>query len=170
MPKRLTPDQVASFHRDGFITPVRVFSEQQAAEFRQEFEQIERAQGGALKGIARTKIYLRHPSLYRLATDPAILDMVEDLIGPDILLYQNADAAHPTVVDNNTITGIASGKGIVVTDDGAGFGETAHVGTTYATLTRNTVRFASAHTMTLLATPTQIQQRTFDLLDLKPQL
>jgi len=39
-----------------------------------------------------------------------------------------------------------------------------------ATLTRNTVRFASAHTMTLLATPTQIQQRTFDLLDLKPQL
>ena len=90
MPKRLTPEQVASFHRDGFITPVRVFSEQQAAEFRNEFEHIERAQGGALKGIARTKIYLRHPFLYRLATHPAILDMVEDLIGPDILLYQNA--------------------------------------------------------------------------------
>jgi transposase len=39
-----------------------------------------------------------------------------------------------------------------------------------ATLTRNTVRFPSAHTMTLLATPTPIQQRAFDLLDLKPQL
>ena len=39
-----------------------------------------------------------------------------------------------------------------------------------ATLTRNTVRFASAPTMALLATPTQIQQRAFDLLGLKPQL
>jgi hypothetical protein len=36
-----------------------------------------------------------------------------------------------------------------------------------ATLTRNTARLASAHTMTLLATPTQIQQRAFDLLGLK---
>jgi hypothetical protein len=39
-----------------------------------------------------------------------------------------------------------------------------------ATLTRNTVRLASAHTMALLATPTQIQQHAFDLLGLKPQL
>jgi ectoine hydroxylase-related dioxygenase (phytanoyl-CoA dioxygenase family) len=32
---------------------------------------------------------LRYPWAYRLATEPAILDAVEDLIGPDILLYQN---------------------------------------------------------------------------------
>ena len=39
-----------------------------------------------------------------------------------------------------------------------------------ATLTRNTVRWASAPTTALLATPTQIQQRAFDLLGLKPHL
>ena len=39
-----------------------------------------------------------------------------------------------------------------------------------ATLTRNTARLASAQTMTILATPTQIQQRAFDLLGLNPQL
>jgi len=39
-----------------------------------------------------------------------------------------------------------------------------------ATLTRNTVRMAGARTMVLLATPTQIQQRAFDLLGIKPQL
>jgi DDE family transposase len=39
-----------------------------------------------------------------------------------------------------------------------------------ATLTRNTVRLGRAHTMDLLATPTQIQQRAFDLLGLKPQM
>ena len=39
-----------------------------------------------------------------------------------------------------------------------------------ATLTRNTVRWASAPTTALLATPTQVQQRAFNLLGLKPQL
>jgi hypothetical protein len=39
-----------------------------------------------------------------------------------------------------------------------------------ATLTRNTVRLGRAHTMDLLATPTQIQQRAFELLGLKPQM
>jgi hypothetical protein len=39
-----------------------------------------------------------------------------------------------------------------------------------ATLTRNTVKLANAPTMVLLATPTQIQQRAFDLLGVKPQV
>jgi hypothetical protein len=39
-----------------------------------------------------------------------------------------------------------------------------------ATLTRNSVRLASTHIMAILATPTPVQQRAFDLLDLKPQL
>jgi Transposase DDE domain len=39
-----------------------------------------------------------------------------------------------------------------------------------ATLTRNTVRLVSNHTTALLATPTAIQQRAFDLLGLKLQL
>ena len=39
-----------------------------------------------------------------------------------------------------------------------------------ATLTRNTVRWANAPAMALLASPTQIQQRAFDLLGVKPQL
>ncbi len=90
MPRRLTPDDVALYGRDGFLSPVRLFSETEAAGLRQEFEQIEASMGGALKGIARTKIYLRQPFAYRLATHPAILDIVEDLIGPDIMLYQNA--------------------------------------------------------------------------------
>ncbi len=56
-----------------------------------------------------------------------------------ILVYQNQQSAHPTSIDHNTITGTGSATGILVTDDGSAFGETPHVGTTYATLTRNTV-------------------------------
>jgi ectoine hydroxylase-related dioxygenase (phytanoyl-CoA dioxygenase family) len=50
---------------------------------------MEASFGGALRGPVRTKLYLRYPWMYRLATTPAILDVVEDLIGSDILLYQN---------------------------------------------------------------------------------
>lgn len=90
MPKRLTEPEVEHYRRDGFMSPVRMFSERDAAELRREFEQTEAAMGGALKGISRTKIYLRQPFAYRLATHQAILDVVEDLIGPDIMLYQSA--------------------------------------------------------------------------------
>lgn len=37
-----------------------------------------------------------------------------------------------------------------------------------ATLTKNQVRFGNANTLTLLASPTEIQQRAFDLLAVKP--
>ena len=39
-----------------------------------------------------------------------------------------------------------------------------------ATLTRTTVRWANAPAMALLASPTPIQQRAFDLLGVKPKL
>jgi hypothetical protein len=39
-----------------------------------------------------------------------------------------------------------------------------------ATLTHNTVRWANAPAIALLASPTQIQQRAFDLLGVKQQL
>jgi non-heme Fe2+,alpha-ketoglutarate-dependent halogenase len=89
VPNRLTSQQVESYRRDGFVSPVRILSPAEAHECRRELEAMEASMGGALLGVSRTKFYLRHPWAYRLATRPAILDAVEDLIGPDILLYQN---------------------------------------------------------------------------------
>ena len=43
-----------------------------------------------------------------------------------ILLYQDADSAHPVSVQNNTITGTGSATGILATDDGQLFGEGPH--------------------------------------------
>ncbi|HXJ01650.1 MAG TPA: phytanoyl-CoA dioxygenase family protein, partial [Micropepsaceae bacterium] len=82
-------EQVEQYRRDGFVSPVRMISPMEAVDARRELEAMEAAAGGSLRGIARTKFYLRYPWAYRLATHPAILDAVEDLIGPDILLYQN---------------------------------------------------------------------------------
>ena len=88
MPKVLSQEEIAGYRRDGFISPVRVLPANGAAACRLELEAMEEAVGGALRGLVRTKFYLRYPWAYRVATDPKILDLVEDLIGPDILLYQ----------------------------------------------------------------------------------
>ncbi len=62
-----------------------------------------------------------------------------------IYLYQNDDSAHPVLIDNNPMTGSGSAIGILVSDNGAVFGESPHSGTTYATLTRNDISgFATA--------------------------
>jgi len=88
VPKVLTEGEIAGYRRDGFVSPVRVLAPEAAFEARRELEAMERAFGGELRGPVRTKFYLRYPWAYRIATTPKILDLVEDLIGPDILLYQ----------------------------------------------------------------------------------
>jgi DDE family transposase len=56
------------------------------------------------------------------------------------------------------------------TDDGLPVHSFRTLLTDLATLTRNTVRWANAPAMALLASPTQLQHRAFDLLAVKPQL
>ena len=89
MPKRLTEEQIECYRRDGFISPLGVLTPAETETCRHELEHMEASMGGALRGLLRTKFYLRYPWAYRLATDTRILDAVEDLIGPDIMLYQN---------------------------------------------------------------------------------
>ena len=56
-----------------------------------------------------------------------------------IMLYADADAAHPVLVSGNTLSGTGSNKGILATIDGSFFGESPNVGTTRATLSNNNV-------------------------------
>jgi len=46
--------------------------------------------GRSIYGVQRTKACLLFPFIYELVTRDKILDAIEDLIGPDILIYQNA--------------------------------------------------------------------------------
>ena len=88
MPKLLTDEQIEQFRECGFVSPVRVMSEDDAAALRREIEAFEAAQGKPLHGTQRTKTSLLFPCVYDLFTSDAVLDVVEDLIGPDILQYQ----------------------------------------------------------------------------------
>jgi ectoine hydroxylase-related dioxygenase (phytanoyl-CoA dioxygenase family) len=87
MPKSLSTQQIAHYRREGFVSPIRAVSEDDAAKFRRQMEDAESA--GDLMGIGQTKLYLRFPWVHKMASHPAILDAVEDLIGPNIMLYHN---------------------------------------------------------------------------------
>jgi len=89
MPLRLTPDQIEQYRRDGYVSPVRVMPEEDAIALRREIEAFEAAQGAPIGGKQKTKCALLFPSVYELVSRKELLDAVEDLIGPDILMYQN---------------------------------------------------------------------------------
>ena len=74
------------FERDGFIFPIRVFSSEQAAGYAAAYERCER--DGQIKDDSPgLKIHCVFPWAYEIATNPAVLDVVERLIGPNILVF-----------------------------------------------------------------------------------
>lgn len=88
MPKVLTEDLIAQYKRENFLAPFDAFSAEQARHYRDCLEQYERAQGGVpLEPWQYRKVHVREPWAADLVRIPQVLDAVEDLIGPDILIF-----------------------------------------------------------------------------------
>ncbi|MFK7937809.1 MAG: phytanoyl-CoA dioxygenase family protein [Roseovarius sp.] len=87
MPTVLTQDQIDSFHRDGFLAPVDIFTEDQAAELRAELEAAEAKWPEAFEGSARNNAHLNIMCLDRIVHEPRLVEAMADLLGPDLLNY-----------------------------------------------------------------------------------
>ena len=87
MPKRLSDTQTDAYARDGFTAPVPVLSEDEVTRFRAALEAFEAWQGKPLDFPERSKSYLLFDWADAITHHPNVLDAVEDLIGPDILVY-----------------------------------------------------------------------------------
>lgn len=87
MPRLLSPQQVAAYHQDGAVWPVRVMSEADAQGCRRALEAHEAKSGEPLQGKWRHKTHLLFTWADALVRHPVILDAVEDCIGPDILCW-----------------------------------------------------------------------------------
>lgn len=86
-PRVLTREQVEAFGRNGYHYPVRVLSQPEADGYRQKIEDYEFAHGLVMKSPYRNKPHLAFTWANRLVRDPRILDVVEDLLGPDLLVW-----------------------------------------------------------------------------------
>ena len=89
MPKVLSQEAVDRFHEEGYFGPVPVLDEDEVAYFRERLENFERGHPDDLAKL-KTKSHLLCPWVVEIARHPRILDVYEDLIGPDILCYSMA--------------------------------------------------------------------------------
>jgi ectoine hydroxylase-related dioxygenase (phytanoyl-CoA dioxygenase family) len=75
---------IEQFEHRGIVFPIRVLSDAEVMEFRAELDAI--AAGGSRRV---DQLHLTFPWAYRLATHEKVLDAVENLIGPEILIDGN---------------------------------------------------------------------------------
>lgn len=85
----LAAEQVSFYRSNGFVAPVRVLPDDEAAGYRRHLEAFEAAHGGPIPGKYRHKPHLLFPWLADLVRHPRILDAVESLLGPDLLVWSS---------------------------------------------------------------------------------
>lgn len=88
MPNVLTDAQIAQYKRENFLAPFPALTQAETRHYRDCLENYERTQGGApLEPWQYRKLHVREEWAADLVRIPRVLDAVEDLIGPDILIF-----------------------------------------------------------------------------------
>lgn len=86
MPKRLTPAQIERFRTNGYLTGLPVLPASEAAAIRARIERFEAARPADVSWAFDIKANLLFDWVYDVSADARALDLVEDLIGANILV------------------------------------------------------------------------------------
>ncbi|MEE2995619.1 MAG: phytanoyl-CoA dioxygenase family protein [Pseudomonadota bacterium] len=87
MPKILSAEQVASWHSDGCIFPIRAVDPDQAERNLARYFALEKEIGEEPQNRFKIKAHLPFPWMWDIICNDNILDAVEDIIGPNILCW-----------------------------------------------------------------------------------
>lgn len=90
MAKLLSPRQTASYRANGFLFPLDALDGDAVSHYRECLRQTEAKLGGSLMAIDRKyrgNLHFLVRWVDELIRHPRIVDVIEDLLGPDILLY-----------------------------------------------------------------------------------
>jgi hypothetical protein len=79
VPKFLTQQQVGEYHRQGFVSPINVMSEDEAQHYAQRLEVAESRYPQELNAENRNNLHLAFRFLDELVHHPIILDAVEEV-------------------------------------------------------------------------------------------
>ncbi|MEM9221594.1 MAG: phytanoyl-CoA dioxygenase family protein [Pseudomonadota bacterium] len=87
-----TSGRGTAFSQDGYVFPIRVLSPQKAAEYLARFEAFDSSEAAGGFADIHREVYLFKPHLLlkwadALVHEPAILDAVSDILGPDLLCW-----------------------------------------------------------------------------------
>lgn len=92
--RRLTQDELDGFQANGFVAPVTAFGSEEAVHYRDCLEAFEQKTGTAFMKFPETptifsKSHLLFGWVDTIVRHPAILDAIEDIIGPNIRVFHN---------------------------------------------------------------------------------
>ena len=87
MPRALSAEVVRFFNDHGYYAPIPEFGAAEMKHYRQCLADFEAHEGGKITGQKRNKSHLFLKWLDELVHHPRLLDAVEDIIGPNILLF-----------------------------------------------------------------------------------
>ena len=82
----LSSNQLKQYKDEGFVSPINIFSKDEVKEIRNEIEYIENKMPGELEKSGRYNAHLISPLLDTVVHNSQILDVVESLIGKNILV------------------------------------------------------------------------------------
>lgn len=85
----LSQDQIARYNREGFVQPFTVFDAGEVTRVRRYIDGLI-ADMGEAGGYGINCYQARLAGLWDIATDPRIVDLVADLIGPDVICWASA--------------------------------------------------------------------------------
>jgi hypothetical protein len=86
----LSPERIEQYRRDGYLFPIDCLTREEVRHYRGCLEAFEREQGdsfGHLPNLVRSKSHLLFAWMAELVRHPKVLDAVESIIGPNILIY-----------------------------------------------------------------------------------
>lgn len=87
MVKALNGIALTQFYEEGYFSPVDILSADEVADLRAKIEAFEAEQGAPVNGAQRNKSHLLFKWLDDLIRDDRIVDVMEDILGPDILCW-----------------------------------------------------------------------------------
>ena len=82
----LSLEQINQYKEDGYIAPIDVLTKDEAEEVKGEIEYIEKKWPNEIEGLGRNYVHLISPVLDKVSHNSKILDVVESIIGKDILV------------------------------------------------------------------------------------
>ncbi len=88
MENQLTENQISNYQTEGFLSPVKVFTNREVSSIRTHFENFEKHFGGINEAASfRTDLHLLQDWAWSVINDSRIVTPITQILGPNVLLW-----------------------------------------------------------------------------------
>lgn len=86
--RTLTAEQIRHYNENGYLSPLRVFDQDEAVEIRTYFDHLlQQTLASGKNSYSISTAHLKHGRVYDILTSPRIIDIVSDLLGGSVVAW-----------------------------------------------------------------------------------